>query len=379
MTPPVPIDSARHAQRLRWARQTLGLAGDDSQARRKFLERLEDEELIPPEDLVQAWKAIEEQSQGLIYLEEPAGFKQQDADQLETDVDAFAREFFTLELRARIARYGELYDRALHALKARGRLKLLARALKLDAAALLQGRLELQQELGRWLCELFVASPLDRPKRRAEMLREIEPQRAAWGLAARQLKKQLPAVAALDRALIAQISVPAALPPLEHYEELRETGYVPGAGVTIRQMASRTFLGDDRPQMPVVKVRSSPTPVSDYFDWLSHRLRQGIVWIFAGCVVIVMLSILNAPRNYPKVPSMPPGFPSEYDEAKIREAMKRLREGSERMEKDRLKDAEDEKKRINSSQPGTPNSLEDLFKPLPPKQPAPSSPGSDEL
>jgi hypothetical protein len=326
------------------------------------LELLEEEELVPPEDLVQAWKAIDDHAQGLIYLEEPAGFRQQDAEQLESDVDAFAREFFQLELLARIARYGQLYDRALQAPKARGRLKLLAKALKLDAAAQLQGRPEMQQKLGHWLCELFAASPLDRPQRRAEILREIEPQRANWGFFARQLKTQLPAVAGLDRALIAQISLPGGLPPVEHYEELRETGYVPGTGVTIRQMASRTILGDEQP-MPAIKVRSTPTPVTDFFQQIDQRLRQSIVWIFLGAVLISVLSILNAPvNNYPVVPQTRPGWPTEYDSSKIDDALKKLREGMERDRRDRLKDAEDERKRTISPEKETPKTLDDLFK-----------------
>lgn len=377
-------DSARHPLHLAWARQTLGLGEDDSLARRKFLERLEAEELVPPEDLVQAWQTFQEQSQGLFYLGEPAGFLRQDAEVLERDVDVFAKEFFQFETQGRIARYGSLFDRTLHAVKARARLTLLARALKVDAAGLLQGRLELQQELGRWLCELFVLSPLDRGARRAEMLREVDEHRAAWRLAARQLKKQLPAMAALDQALLAQIIMPNDMPPLEHYQELRESGYLPGVVSTVRQVVSGAYFRN-APPAPVVRVRSA----GNYADLFHDRVGRNFPWIFVACIAIAVLAVIRAPssirvprNNFPTSPGgyppfrLPPsGFPSSDD---IDEAMRRLREEKEWLLKERKKNEEEERigfPPLNEAAPlpqvsppkaeKTPKTLEEFFESLP--------------
>jgi hypothetical protein len=389
-----PADSNRQAQHLVWARKTLGLAEDDSQARRKFLGRLEEEELVPPEELVQAWQTIHDQSQGLFYLGEPAGFLREEAQQLETEVEAYAKEFFELEPPVRIARYSTLDDRTQHAVKARARLKLLARALKLDAVGMLQGRLELQQELGRWLCELFALSPVERAARRAEMLREIDSHRAAWGQAARQLKSRLPAVAALDRALISQISLPAAMPPLEHYEELRETGYLPGAGLTIRQVASGAYFKNAAPA-PIVTVRTTRRSSGSYADVFYERVRGKFIWIVVLAVIAVGSAALrNKPPSYPAVspfdssPFRLPGagFPSsdDYGEAvsppyspfrlppagsgyrssdELDETVRRLRQEAEWLRKKQKRNEEEEKYGIPIPQAEAPSQSE-----LPPRQ-----------
>lgn len=196
-------------QRLTWARQTLDLA-DDAQwpdIRARMLRLVTDEDFVPSEGAMQAFRTLESEATGVAELEDPPAFARQSEQDLEAAAAALAVDLFRLPPDERQARWSRLVARCERAPRARVWLERLVPGLKLEVGEL-HTRPELLGQLGKKVCELFVTRNSERARLRAEFVASAQEKRTQWEIAARQLQKQYPALAALEPQVVTMLLAP---------------------------------------------------------------------------------------------------------------------------------------------------------------------------
>jgi hypothetical protein len=180
------------------AAQTIGLKPDATaaQVRRAALRRLPDEQFLPSLSWHQAWQVLRGQVPPLCI---PA----EEENRLRAEVEVFAAGFFAFSSTDRERRWWELAERCAGLAPLRVRLRALRAGLEVEAAV---GEADFRLSwLARYACDLFVRKPADRAIQRQLLLRSMHDEIGRWQLAARQLRRRYPAIAALAPDLVQEI------------------------------------------------------------------------------------------------------------------------------------------------------------------------------
>jgi hypothetical protein len=223
----------RLEERLAWAREVLQVEEDAAPAevRGKFLRDLAEQRFVPAESVSRAFQTLRFDADGIAELEDPHEFLLAEEQQLQEEVDEFARQMFRWPIDQRKRLWIQLQQRCEHALRPQARLHALAIGLKADPAAV-DINAPLVKELAGYACQLFPLRPVARAKLRNEILSRIErsthpdsfdnsadPQsryksvadhwtkaRANWENAARVLQSRHPELAALDTQFVERLA-----------------------------------------------------------------------------------------------------------------------------------------------------------------------------
>src|SRR5262245_23731396 len=191
----------------RWAAETLGVAGDDAAvARGAFLRRLPAAGFVPPT----GWRTAVTALTGTLAGSE--GGVRTDASQfdgtaerLREEVESFAARFWSLGPPDRRGEWQLLRERCRDCPALAARLRRFKAGLDVaaDEGADSNGRVP---ALARELQELFVLWPTQAGSRRRAFLRRPPPPASEWEAAASAIRDEMPAVAALDKALIRELA-----------------------------------------------------------------------------------------------------------------------------------------------------------------------------
>lgn len=191
-----------------WAAKQLGLRADaaPAEARAALLERLPEEDFVPPPELPEAVAVLCERrfasaSRAPVY----AQFLLDQEEDLRAEVEDFAARFFEIPLTQRRSQWQELTTRCQTSLRLRARLSALAPGLAIDPARI-SSEDPLVQKLGEQVCGLFLLRPAERATQRLDLLRPIQSDVTTWQNAARRLQKAYPQVAALQAEFVSELA-----------------------------------------------------------------------------------------------------------------------------------------------------------------------------
>lgn len=195
----------------RWAHGHLGLVPETSPdvSRRAVLIGLAQHGFTPPLGWHSALRAsgILPAGEANFGLDNPALLPARRAweESLREEIEAFAAEFFSLDVADRIGHFGDLAERC------RETPALLARLVGLRAGLELpsqppSGMPASMRELVKQARELFVERPHARAARRTTLLRRSGPMLAQWQADAQRLQRLFPREAALEPALIKELT-----------------------------------------------------------------------------------------------------------------------------------------------------------------------------
>ncbi len=190
----------------RWAAEVLGVREDASpaEARRAYLGKLRERDFLPPPSWRQALRLLDGAP-----AEPDDEWLAEEEDRLRTEVASFADEFFTLPAARRRERWDTLLSRCRGVPQLVVRLQSLKAGLEVESQGLPlddspRGRLAEQ------LLQTFPLPPLARAASRQAFLRRLEESsadsRKLWEKAARYLRAEWPAVAALDDELVRYVA-----------------------------------------------------------------------------------------------------------------------------------------------------------------------------
>jgi hypothetical protein len=186
----------------RWALEQFHLPADASPAaaRSALMQRLREEEFVPPLTWQQAHRTLTQPDgaappEYYVYAEE---------ERLRTEIELLASNFFTLDVEKRQQQWQGLMEQSKKFPQPAARLRALESGLKLIPGPVTGGRF--CQLLADQLHELFVLRPAERAVRRQELFAKVRPWLDDIQKAARQLKRAHPEVAALDPVWIEQLA-----------------------------------------------------------------------------------------------------------------------------------------------------------------------------
>lgn len=275
--------STRLGMRLAWARETLGVTeGSLAEVRQRMLRIVTDEDFVPPESIVQAFRTLEADAAGVAEVDDPPAFAIDSERQLRREVETFAARMFSLSVSERRAKWERLYARSEHSQRARTRLDQLRAAVAADVSVL-NTRPERTQRLARYLCELSAQPPKERAKYRSELLQSMESERGQWELAARELAAQHPTFIDLDRQLIGAICTrPAPKPPAFTPERpvvatsssSSSSRWAIVLAVIIVIGLLRFMIATSKPSPSTPTFPSPPISTSEEFDKLMEEMRK---------------------------------------------------------------------------------------------------------
>lgn len=195
----------------RWACKQLELAPEASteERRRAVLAELAQFDFTPPLGWQSAMRASGILSGGDLGfgLDDRALYSARRAweESLREEIEAFAAEFFSLEVPDRIGRFGDLADRCQAAPALRARLEGLRIGLELPSQPP-PGMSASMGELVSQMRKLFVERPHARAAQRLALLRRSAATVAQWRSDARRLQRAFPGEAALEPALIHELT-----------------------------------------------------------------------------------------------------------------------------------------------------------------------------
>jgi hypothetical protein len=202
MTTGTPPESSNSVL-CRWAAEQLELPADVSakESRSAFMQRLRDEDFMPPRSWQQASRAL----LGGVASENVAAraFNEEEG-RLRSVVETFAVEFFSLDVPMREQRWRELRDQCAFSPPLTARLRSLERGLRVSGESPMAN--PSQQELAGYVRELFVLGPRARAARRQKLLHELTHEsRQPLANAADVFRSEHPMIAALERDLVGQL------------------------------------------------------------------------------------------------------------------------------------------------------------------------------
>jgi hypothetical protein len=179
----------------RWATEQLELPAEVSakESRAAFMQRLRDEDFMPPLAWQQASRALlgrgaSESLTAQVLTEEEA--------RLRAEVESFAVEFFSLEIDEREKRWRLLRDQSAFSPPLTARLRALEKGLRVPGES--DGMNPKQRELARDIRELFVLRPQARAVRRQELFRQFSPPTIDLDVVAHGFFAAFPELAALE-------------------------------------------------------------------------------------------------------------------------------------------------------------------------------------
>ncbi len=194
--------------RRRWAAEVLGVreSASPAEVRRAYLGKLRECEFVPPRSWQQALRVL---------VGDPAPAESdvewliEEEDRLRAEVVSFAEEFFTLPVAQRRERWDALLSQCRDVPPLAARLQALNAGLVVESRALPAD----QPFAGRLAEHMLESFPLPAPARaaaRQRFLRRIEESAAdshkPWEQAARYLRAEWPALAALDDGLVRHVA-----------------------------------------------------------------------------------------------------------------------------------------------------------------------------
>jgi hypothetical protein len=190
----------------RWAGGQLKVGPEASaaQVRAAALAALPDEEFVPPESWQHALRLL---SRPREQRPASAAALRDYTDELRSEVEEFAADFFDLDPPERRRQWQALCDRAGGFAPVAARLGLLERGLDIDRASLPTEPPRVA-ELANEVCDLFVLRPAARAARRRAFLQGIRTSEGTlndWQEAARRLRADYPAVADLELHLVGEL------------------------------------------------------------------------------------------------------------------------------------------------------------------------------
>ena len=193
------LDQDRADRRTKWARGLLKLPGDDPQAdtRTHFLKLLEEEGFVPFEVQLEAFTVLANPESE----HDPEQFQAAEQQRLQDRVDGFADRLFALSLDERTDEFDQLLQECQDSPIPLARLELLSPGLSITADHDPLGTGDVQT-VADWVRKLFVLRPGPRARYRREALSQVRQDPDRWGLAARQLLRESPAIAELDQKFV---------------------------------------------------------------------------------------------------------------------------------------------------------------------------------
>jgi hypothetical protein len=193
----------------RWAAQCLGLSENASsaEARRAYLRKLRESDFLPPCSLHRALRILDGKRASVEPDEE---WLLEEEGRLRAEVASFAEAFFTLSVSQRRQRWEALLSQCQHVLPLSARLQALKAGLEVENPGLPLDE-SLRGQLAEHLLQSFPLPPLAQAVCRQAFLRRIEDpaaaaDRKAWEKAARYLRAEWPAFAALDGELVRHLA-----------------------------------------------------------------------------------------------------------------------------------------------------------------------------
>ncbi len=186
-----------------WAAERLGIRPDSSA--RDFsvalLSRVEEDDFVPPLVVRQAWEvAVGKQAS------EPFPLDELLEDELHSDVENFARQFFEMPVPDRVRAWRQLFEQAASWPRLKARLTNLRPGLQVEFPAV-SAKNPHAQELIASARELFILPPAQRALRRREILRQsLQTQLRPWQNAARTIRWRYRSIAALSPDLILSLA-----------------------------------------------------------------------------------------------------------------------------------------------------------------------------
>jgi hypothetical protein len=191
-----------------WAVRRLNVSADANaaQARSAFLRRLVQSDFLPPT----TWRAALQIMTGNL-ASPPAEVRSDDALSEEEErkwreeVDAFAADFWRLDLEERYRRWTDLTARCDPSPPLRFRLQQLASGLQIGPVYLDDEHPKVNELVGQ-IQELFVLSPEARAQSRLIFRRKIRSSVREWESACRHLQWQHPDIAALEGNLVGELA-----------------------------------------------------------------------------------------------------------------------------------------------------------------------------
>ena len=188
-----------------WAAAVLELPRDatPNQVRVALLRCLPDEDFVLPYRNHQAALFLLRPQDGGECALRQGQAAYDEEDRLRIEVEAFAAEFFRLAVPERRQRWHALRSRTTFCPPLHMRVASLENGLDIELESV--STKETRELAGR-LAEMFVVLPAARAVRRRALLREAAASAAQWQAAARQIRKQAPAVAALAPHLVEELA-----------------------------------------------------------------------------------------------------------------------------------------------------------------------------
>jgi hypothetical protein len=178
-----------------------------AEARRAYFRQVRESDFLPPRSWYHALRVLEGKP---IPTELDQEWRLEEECRLRAEVEAFAEEFFRLPVSQRRQRWEALLSRCQGVLALTARLQALKAGLEVEGQGLLPDQV-FHGRLVEQLLHAFPLPPLAHAASRQAFLRQIEGSSAAadqrsWEKAARYLRAEWPALAALDRELVKDVS-----------------------------------------------------------------------------------------------------------------------------------------------------------------------------
>ena len=195
---PAPPVSSRWEQRVAWAARELGFDAPPgaTELRARFVERLSDEQFMPPASASEAFCTLLADAEGIVEVDDPPPFAHAQHFSLLAKLDALQGELLSLPVGVRRERLERLKAECAHDPWPSARVALLERSLNVNVETTSQTD-EPLRELIAGIIELTTLRPLPRAVRRRELVRSLQRHGSAAGLAQR-VSKLRPDVAQLD-------------------------------------------------------------------------------------------------------------------------------------------------------------------------------------
>jgi hypothetical protein len=181
------------------AAELLGVLPEStpSEVRAAFLKRLEQADFQPSEQWCAGFSAFVDKAPAGGLLFGMAVTRQMQIADLRGDVEAFGREFWSMDLKSRAKRWRVLANRCGDNPALAAYLRRLAPGLDVNWLAF--GDLEEKQsEIAADIKEMFTLWPSQRAARRRERLAAISDRSMLWSVAAKHLREHLPELSSLD-------------------------------------------------------------------------------------------------------------------------------------------------------------------------------------
>ncbi len=270
----------RLARRKGWASAQLNVALDASpdQVEATFLQRLRDDDFVPDESLLTAFKTMTESDADCVLLDMPDSYRFNESLVLEEQIGAFAKEMFRCSPAERLRQWQQLRLECQDVPRMLVRLDGLKPGLALDASAHIDSP-PLVRRLGDELLKLFVLTPTEKAVRRSEILASIENELPDWEDAARTLIERFPDLRELDTQFVDELA------------------YWSNWASEARDMRSRTYE-------PRVVARHSG----------DGRGINMFIWMFVFFIAMAVLGTINNNRSDSTSPYMSPSYsPPKFD------------------------------------------------------------------